>query len=403
MQIRVQVGDFRLEEKEKKAINEVLDSGRISEGKKVREFEQKFAQFIGTKHCVATSSGSGAMITGLSVLKFYDKLNIKNGAKVITTPLTYIATSNSILMSGYEPVYVDVDRKRLVITPDSIKAHLEGVDDTSDYRIILPVHLMGYAAEIDKINKIAKDYGMLTIEDCAQAHGTLYKGKRLGSWSLWGDFSFYIAHNIQAGEMGAITTDDYEIARLAKKFKAQGRMCDCPVCTRMQGTCPKLSKGEEDIDPRFTHDILGANFKPMEFQAALGLTQLEKVEWIIQKRAENLKYLNEGLSRFSDVLELPLYSKETSYLAYPIVITNSNKINRKRMRKELEDRGIETRPLFGSIPTQQPAYRAYKPKYEGKLPNADYLGLNAFYIGVHQYLTQEDLDYVIKSFADIIK
>ena len=403
MQIRVQVGDFRLEEKEKKAINEVLASGRISEGKKVREFEQKFAQFIGTKHCIATSSGSGAMITGLSILKFYDKLNINNGAKVITTPLSYIATSNSILMAGYEPVYVDVDRKKLVITPDSIKAHLESVDDTSSYRIILPVHLMGYAAEMDKINKIAKDYGMITIEDCAQAHGTLYKGKRLGSWSLWADFSFYIAHNIQAGEMGAITTDDYEIARLSKKFKAQGRMCDCPVCTRMQGTCPKMPKGEEDIDPRFTHDIFGANFKPMEFQAALGLTQLEKAEWIIQKRAENLKYLNEGLSRFSDILELPTYSKDTSYLAYPIVINNPAKISRKRIRKELEERGIETRPLFGSIPTQQPAYKEFKPKYEGKLPNADYLGLNAFYIGIHQYLTQEDLDYVIKSFAEILK
>jgi len=402
MQIRVQVGDFRLEEKEKKAINEVLASGRISEGKKVREFEQKFAQFIGTKHCIATSSGSGAMITGLSILKFYDKLNINNGAKVITTPLSYIATSNSILMAGYEPVYVDVDRKKLVITPDSIKAHLESVDDTSSYRIILPVHLMGYAAEMDKINKIAKDYGMITIEDCAQAHGTLYKGKRLGSWSLWADFSFYIAHNIQAGEMGAITTDDYEIARLSKKFKAQGRMCDCPVCTRMQGTCPKMPKGEEDIDPRFTHDIFGANFKPMEFQAALGLTQLEKAEWIIQKRAENLKYLNEGLSRFSDILELPTYSKDTSYLAYPIVINNPAKISRKRIRKELEERGIETRPLFGSIPTQQPAYKEFKPKYEGKLPNADYLGLNAFYIGIHQYLTQEDLDYITNAFSEIL-
>jgi dTDP-4-amino-4,6-dideoxygalactose transaminase len=403
MQIRVQVGDFRLGEREKKAINEVLDSGRISEGKKVREFEQKFAQFIGTKHCVATSSGAGAMITGLSVLKFYDALNIKNGAKVITTPLTYIATSNSILMSGYEPVYVDVDRKRMVITPDSIKAHLESVDDTSNYKIILPVHLMGYAAEMDKINKIAKEYGMVTIEDSAQAHGTIYNGKKLGSWSLWADFSFYIAHNIQAGEMGAITTDDPEIARLSKKFKAQGRMCDCSVCTRMQGICPRMPKGEEDVDPRFTHDILGANFKPMEVQAALGLTQLEKAEWIIRKRVENVKYLNEGLAKFSDALDLPIFSNEVSYLAYPIVIKNPKKISRKRLRKELEDKGIETRPLFGSIPTQQPAYKEYRPQYEGKLPNAEYLGLNAFYIGIHQYLTQDDLDYVVKSFSEILR
>jgi len=402
MAIRVQVGDFKIGEKEKKAIMDVLDSGRISEGKKVREFEQKFAQFIGTKHCVATSSGSGAMITGLSVLKFYDKLNIKNGAKVITTPLTYIATSNSILMSGYEPIYVDVDESRLVITPDSIKAHLESLDDTSNYKIILPVHLMGYAAEMDKINKIAKEHGLVTIEDCAQAHGTLYKGKKLGSWSLWADFSFYIAHNIQAGEMGAITTDDYEIARLAKKFKAQGRMCDCPICTRAQGTCPKLGKGEDDMDPRFTHDIMGANFKPMEFQAALGLVQLEKADWILEKRAENVKYLNEGLQKFSDVLTLPIYSKEISYLAYPIIIKDPKRISRKKIREELEKKGIETRPLFGCIPTQQPAYSAYKSKYAGKLPNAEYLGKNAFYIGVHQYLTQDDLDYVISSFSQIL-
>jgi len=403
MQIRVQVGDFKLGEAEKKAINEVLDSGRISEGKKVREFEQNFAQFIGTKHCVATSSGAGAIITGLSILNSYDKLGINTGAKIITTPLTYIATSNSILMAGYEPIYVDVDPKMLVITPDSIKAHLEGIDDTSDYKIIFPVHLIGYAAEMDKINKIAKDYGMITVEDSAQAHGTIYKGKKLGSWSLWADFSFYIAHNIQAGEMGALTTDDPEIARLAKKFRAQGRMCDCPVCTRMQGTCPKMPKGEDDTDPRFTHDIMGANFKPMEFQAALGITQLTKIDLITAKRAENVKYLNEGLEKFSDVLELPYHSKDISYLAYPLIIKDLKKINRKRMRMELEGKGIETRPLFGSIPTQQPAYKKFKPKYDGKLPNADYLGLNAFYIGVHQYLTQEDLDYVIKSFAEILK
>jgi CDP-6-deoxy-D-xylo-4-hexulose-3-dehydrase len=403
MQIRVQVGDFPIGDTEKKAIMEVLDSGRISEGKKVREFEQKFAQFIGTKYCVATSSGAGAMITGLSVLKYYDKLDIRAGAKAITTPLTYIATSNSLVMAGFEPVYVDVDPKMLVITPENIKAHLETVDDTSAYKIMLPVHLMGYPAEIDKINKIAKDHGMVVMEDSAQAHGTLYKGKRLGSWSLMSDFSFYIAHNIQAGEMGALVTDDPEIARLAKKFKAQGRMCDCLVCTRMQGVCPKMGKGEEDIDPRFTHDIFGANFKTMEFQAALGVTQLEKVDWIIKKRAENVKYLNEGLQKFSDVFELPFYSKDYSYLAYPVIIKDPKKISRKRIREELEKRGIETRPLFGSIPTQQPAYKEYKPKYEGKLPNADYLGLNAFYFGVHQYLKQEDLDYVIKAFSEIVK
>jgi len=403
MQIKVQVGDFRIGDREKKAIMEVLDSGRITEGNKVREFEQNFAKFIGTKYCVATSSGAGALITGLSILKYYPKLGIKEGSKAITTPLTYIATPNSLISAGFEPIFVDVDMRRLVITPENIKKHLEEADDTSNYKIILPVHLLGYAAEMDKINKIAKDHGAVVFEDSADATGTVYKGKKVGSWSLASAFSFYIAHNIQAGEMGAITTDDPEIMRLAKKFKAQGRMCDCPVCTRLQGTCPKQPKGEEDIDPRFTHEIFGANFKTMEFQAALGLVNLEKADWIIQKRAENVKYLNEGLEKFSDIFEFPIYSKEISYLAYPLVIKDSKKISRKKIRTELGNRGVETRPLFGCVPTQQPAYKDFKAKYEGKLPNAEYLGSNAFYIGVHQFLTNEDLDYVIKAFSDILR
>ena len=134
----------------------------------------------------------------------------------------------------------------------------------------------------------------------------------------------------------------------------------------------------------------------MEFQAALGITQLKKADWITQKRNENVKYLNEGLEEYSDVLQLPKYSKDISYLAYPIVIKKPDIISRKKLRSELEKRGVETRPLFGCIPTQQPAYKYLKEKYEGKLPNAEYIGKNAFYIGCHQYLEQEDLDFVIE-------
>lgn len=403
--IRIRVGDFKIGEEEKQAINEVLDSGRISEGQKVREFEKEWAKFIGTNHAVAVSSGTSALIGGLTALKFHKDLNIKPNTKVITTPLTYIATSNAIVLSGFEPVYVDIDKETFGITPENIKAHLEKIDDPTKYSIILPVHLMGYPCDMDKINKIAKEYGLVTFEDSAQAHGTIYKGNKTGSLSLLSAFSFYVAHNIQAGELGAITTDDPEIRRLMKKIKAHGRMCDCPICYRAEGKCPKLFsyKGEDDFDPRFTHDIIGYNFKIMEFQAALGITQLKKADWITKKRRENVKYLNKGLEKFSDILQLPKYDKNISYLAYPIVIKDLGKISRKRLRYELEKKGVETRPLFGCIPTQQPAYSFLKKKYEGKLPNADYIGLNAFYVGCHQYLTQEDLDYVIEVFKEVLK
>jgi len=128
---------------------------------------------------------------------------------------------------------------------------------------------------------------------------------------------------------------------------------------------------------------------------------MKKIAWIIERRRENVKYLNEGLEKYSSLIQLPKYDKNVSYMAYPIVIKSPNKICRKKIRMELERRGIESRPLFGCIPTQQPAYHYLKEKYEGKLPIAESVGSNGLYIGCHQYLVREDLDYIIKAFGAI--
>ncbi|MBI4447491.1 DegT/DnrJ/EryC1/StrS aminotransferase family protein [Candidatus Woesearchaeota archaeon] len=399
---RVSVGDFRLGEEEKKAIMDVLDSGRISEGPKVREFEREWAKFVGTKHAVLVSSGTAAIMCGLTALKYYK--NIEDCSKVITSPTTYIATSNAIVASKLEPVYVDVDKENFCITAENIKELLENANQ-GGYSIILPVHLMGYLSDMKKINGLAKKYGLFTFEDASQAHGTENEDvKKAGSQSLLSSFSFYIAHNIQAGEMGVVNTDDYEIYRLIKKIKANGRLCDCEVCTRNVGVCPGKEKYKnylEDFDPRFTHDLIGYNFKTMEFQAALGLVQLKKVHEINRKRQENVKYLNEGLEKYSDKLQLPFFSKKISYLAYPLVLKKG--ISRLKLREGLENCGIETRSMFPCIPTQQPAYAYLRKMYEGKLPNAEYLGIKGLYVGCHQYLKQEDLDRVIKAFKKILK
>jgi dTDP-4-amino-4,6-dideoxygalactose transaminase len=299
---------------------------------------------------------------------------------------------------------VDVDPLTFNITPDNVRLLLEEKGDPSEYAVIMPVHLMGYPVEMDEMNRIAEQYDLLTFEDAAQAHGTLYKGKTAGALSKVSAFSFYIAHNIQAGEMGAVLTDDPEINRLVRKIKTQGRMCDCPVCTRSSGACPQLEEHSEDgdFDPRFVHDLIGHNFKAMEFQAALAVTQIEKADWIIKKRRSNVKYLNRGLEPWESILQLPRYSDEIGYLAYPLVIKDPELISRKRLRRRLEEEGVETRPLFGCIPTQQPAYSHLRSEYEGKLPNAEYLGLNAFYIGCHQYLEEDDLDYVVGVFGRVL-
>ncbi|MBU1727410.1 MAG: DegT/DnrJ/EryC1/StrS family aminotransferase [Candidatus Omnitrophica bacterium] len=399
---RIHVGEFRLGRKEERALFDVIDTGWLSEGKKTYEFEKAWAKYIGTHYAVAVNSGTSALVAGLVALK--NKFGIKDGAKVITTPLTFIATINAIWHSGLRPVFVDIDPRTFVITPEDIEKALK---DEKDVAVVLPVHLMGYPADMDRINAIAKKNNVLVVEDAAQAHGTLYKGKRVGSLSEFAIFSFYVAHNIQAGEMGAVTTNDHRLFKLIKKIKAHGRMCECEVCTRSTGKCVLMDayKGREDFDPRFHHDLIGYNFKVMEFQTSLASTQLKKANQIFKKRSFNVKYLNDNLCEFSDILQLPSYSEDISYLAYPIVLKKQkhHKIPCFKLRRELEKHGVETRPLFGCIPTQQPAYQFLKERYADRLPNAEYVGENGFYIGCHQYLSKRDLDYIVETFAKIMK
>ena len=389
----IRVGDFRLGEEERVAINEVLDSGRITEGEKVKEFEREWAEYIGTRHAICTNSGTSSLIAGLSALKHYKNVS----EKVITTPITYIATSNAIVLSGLRPVYVDIDRETFGITPENIKEYLESNEDVNP--TVLPVHLMGYPCKINEIQNIANKYGGCVVEDAAQAHGSICENKKVGSFGFFSIFSFYVAHNIQAGELGAVNTDDYELIKLIRKLKANGRMCVCSVCKRAEGKCPYR---EKDFDPRFTHDLVGYNFKTMEFSAALGLLQLKRADGIAKKRRENVKYLNEGLEKFNDVLQLPKRDPHVSHLAYPIIIKKPEVISREKMQIGLERRGVETRPLFGCIPLQQPAYIHLREEYKGKLPNAEWVGKNGFYVGIHQYLSEDDLDYILNAFSEVI-
>jgi dTDP-4-amino-4,6-dideoxygalactose transaminase len=397
--VRISVGEFILGQDEKEALVKVIDSGRLSESRKTFEFEQEWADYVGTSYAVAMNSGTSALIAGITALKM--KFRIKDGSKVLTTPLTFIATVNAIMQCRLTPVFVDVHPQKLVITPENIARALKRKKGIA---LLLPVHLMGYPVDMDAVNALAAKYKVPVMEDAAQAHGSLYKGRRCGSLAELGVFSFYIAHNIQAGEMGAVNVNDKVLYNLLKKLKAHGRMCACGVCTRSRGVCPPLDKykGKRDFDPRFFHDLIGFNFKVMEFQATLGLVQLKKAEEIFQKRSFNVNYLNNGLKVFSDILQLPPYSQDVSYLAYPVIIKDTQLVSRLFLRRELEKVGIETRPLFGCIPTQQPAYAFLKKRYLHKLPQAEYAGENGFYIGCHQYLSKDDLDSIITAFKAIL-
>ena len=169
------------------------------------------------------------------------------------------------------------------------------------------------------------------------------------------------------------------------------------------GKCPKFREGKGDWDPRFLHDEIGYNFKTTEFSTAIANAQVSRANDIAEKRRANVKALNDLLAKHSSILRLPIYSDDVSYLGYPLVIRDPKRLNRERLQIALEREGVETRPLFGCVPLHQPAYAHLKKQYKGKLPNAEYIGANGFYIGCHQYLTREDLEHVSAAFDKVLK
>ncbi|MGC8839713.1 MAG: DegT/DnrJ/EryC1/StrS family aminotransferase [Anaerolineae bacterium] len=381
---RVAIAEFVASPEQRRLVQEVLDSGRISEGPRVAQFERAWAEFVGSRFSVATNSGTSALMVGLLALRH--RLGLPRGTKAITSALSFIATSNAIWHAGFEPVYVDVDPIRFHLLPDQVEALLaEG--RPGEYGAIVPVHLMGYPAPMDRLLALGERYGVAVVEDAAQAHGSVYRGRRVGSLGVLGIFSFYISHNIQAGEMGAITTDDEAVDGLARRLKDQGR----------------VYRTGEDLPRWFVHDLVGFNFKTLEFQAALALPQVAEAEAILRARRENVRGLNERLADLEEWFQLPEYDDAVGYLGYPLVVRPEAPFSRDAWCALLSARGIETRPLFRSIPTQQPAYAHLAEAYAGRVPNAEYLGERGFYLGCHQHLTSDDLDYVAETFADLAR
>lgn len=209
----IRTGGFSFSEIEKKALNEVINSNRITEYNKTNEFERNWAKKIGTRYAVAVNSGTSALISGLYALKYLNKKDTRK--KVITTPLTFISTTNAILLSGLEPIYADVNSDTFDINTKGIERILKE-NNPKDFFAILPVHLIGYSCNMDEINRIAKENKLYVLEDSAEAHGTKYNGKNVGTFSDLSIFSFYVAHNIQAGELGAINTNNRELKHFPK-------------------------------------------------------------------------------------------------------------------------------------------------------------------------------------------
>lgn len=393
--MKIPFGTISITKESKKLINDILDSGRVSSGKYVRKFEEEFAKLVGTKEAVAVSSGTDADTLALAVLHDF---GANRGDEIILPALSFVATGNAVLHAGFKPVFVDIEKETLSINTQEIEKII-----TEKTRAILPVHLMGKPADIDAINKIAKKHNLYVIEDAAEAHGAVYKGKNVGTLGDMAAFSTYLAHSISTIEGGVITTDNSDFAEILRSLRTHGRACKCKVCTLniRGGYCFKRFQQGEDI--RFLFERIGYSAKMNELEAAIGLGNLNIHSEILEKRRKNLLNLMKKFEKFKPYLTTTREEKEERIgpHAFSIIIQEKAPFNRRQLADYLEKNDIETRHLFSSMPTQCKGFSFLGYKL-GDFPNAEYIGRNGLHIGVHQDLNEEHMDYFIEKIEEFL-
>jgi len=344
-------------------VTDCLKTTWVSAGKYNERFEEKFAAFCNTTHACTSSSGTSALHMSAIALK------IKSGDEVIVPDLTYVSSSNIVSYIGAKPVLVDVDRHVWTLDPSKIEEKI-----TKKTKAIIVVHLYGHPTDMDKINDIAKKYRLFVIEDACEAHGSLYKGKKAGSLSDVGCFSFSGAKIITTGEGGMVVSSN----------------------TALMDTIRAIQSNYMDNKRHFFHTDIGYPYRYSNLQAALGLAQLEKIDQLVDIKIKNAKLYN---TFFKDIQAIQLppdepWAKSTFWL-YGIVIKKPGL--RDKLMQHLKEIGIQTRPFFAS----QHKLPMYKNKE--KYPNSEYLSENGVCLPSGLILKPGDIEYICTEIIKFLK
>lgn len=343
-----QIGDD-----EKKAVMEVLDSGILAQGPRVKAFEEGFAKMCGVGHAVATSSGTTALHVALLAH------GIRNGDEVITSAFTFIASANSILYAGGRPVFVDIDPRTFNLDVNQIEAAI-----TPRTKAILPVHLYGLVCDMDPILSLAEKHGLAVIEDACQSHGAAYKGKKAGSFGT-GAFSLYPTKNMTSGEGGMITTNDPAIDEKSRVIRQHG------------------------MRVRYYHDELGFNFRMTDVHAAIGLAQLNKLEKFNAQRQANAKFLSENLK---GVVTPHVPEGQTHVFHQYTVRVPDGK--RDALRSHLQEKGVGSE-VYYPVPIHKQTFYVNELGYKDSLLETEKAAQEVLSLPVHAGLTPSDLETIV--------
>ena len=321
-------------EEEIRLVNEVLRSGWLSMGPKVGEFEERFADYIGTKHAIAVNSGTSGLHLCMKAI------GIKKGDEVITSPFSFVSSSNCIMFEGGKPVFVDID-------PDTLNLDIERIEAaiTKNTKAILPVHVFGQPCDMDTIMDIAEDHDLVVVEDACEAIGAEYNAQKAGTFGDASVFAFYPNKQMTTGEGAMVVTDDDNIAKLCRSLRNQGR-----------------SENAEWLN----HVRLGYNYRLDEMSCALGIGQLNRIEELLDKRAKVVEEYTRQLSGVESITTQYLdQNVKMSWFVY--VVQVSKEINRNKVMEYLKEHGVSCRPYFTPIHLQ-PFYREMFGYKEGDFP-----------------------------------
>jgi len=358
----IKISEPILGEEEKKAVIDVLDSGQLSQGEKVRQFEELFAQYIGTKYAIALNSGTAALHLALIAN------GIGEGDEVITSPFSFVASASAILMSKAKPIFVDIEEDSFNINPYLIEKKIS--DKT---KAVIPVHLFGYPSDMEKINEIAKKNNLIIIEDACQAHGAKIGNKNVGTFGI-GCFSFYPTKNITTGEGGMITINDEKIDELIRKLRNHGSQI------------------------RYHHDILGYNYRMTELSAAIGIAQLKKLEFFNSRRIENALYLQKKLKIPGIIIPKLKPGYRHVFHQFTIRVTKKYKMTREELIKKLKQSGIEC-GIYYPIPIHKQALFK-KLGYDEELPVCEKITKEVLSLPIHPSVSKKDLNKIIDILGD---
>lgn len=361
------------------------------------ELEQKLSSFIGSKATLLTNSGSSASLLSMtSLTNKYFAGRVEKDSEVITPACTFATTAASIIHAGMVPVFVDIELGTYNINPDNLQKAL-----SKKTRIIFLPHTLGNPNEMDLVLDFAKKNNLYVVEDNCDALGSMYDGKRTGSFGILATCSFYPAHHITlAGEGGAIFVNDKRLERIILSLRNWGRGCWCIGTEKdPNGACGyrfDFKIGRIPIDHKYYFTNLGYNLKPVEIQAAMGLVQLAKYPKMIEKRKENFRKLYEMVKKYEKYFILPISSHKADpcWFSFPITIRDDAPFSRTQITKFLEGKKIETRTMFAGNIIRQPAFYDITYRKVGNLKNSDKVLKDTFFVGVWPGIDDRQVEYM---------